>query len=173
MSTGGRFQSIPRLDAEHESSYSCHVPFLPSLCHLLDRSRPLAFHVQPNFEVMRVRIALLTACVVHAATAQSQTTSLSRTEAIQSALERGARLGVARADTAVAGAQVAVARALPNPSFAWTYSRAVPRYHFIADVPIDFPMLRQLRIRAAGRTDPHDGAGDQYGDQAVGDYPLW
>jgi outer membrane protein TolC len=99
---------------------------------------------------MRVRIALLTACVVHAATVQSQTTSLSRTEAIQAALERGARLGVARADTAVAGAQVAVARALPNPSFAWTYSRAVPRYHFIADVPIDFPMLRQLRIRAAG-----------------------
>jgi len=99
---------------------------------------------------MHVRIALLMAYAALAATVEAQTTPLSRTEAIQAALERGARLGVARADTAVAGAQVAVARALPNPSLATSYSRSVPRYHVIADIPVDFPMIRQLRIRSAG-----------------------
>lgn len=99
---------------------------------------------------MRVTVALAIAGVLNAAHLQSQTSSLSRSEAIQSALERGPRLGTARADTAVAGAQVIAARALPNPTVTGNYSRAVPRYHFTVDVPIDFPMLRQLRVRSAG-----------------------
>jgi outer membrane protein, heavy metal efflux system len=99
---------------------------------------------------MRARAFLFILCATGAAAAQSQTTSLSRTGAIQLALSRGPRLGLARADTAVAGASVVAARALPNPALSASYSRSVPRYHIIVDVPIDFPMLRQLRLRSAG-----------------------
>ena len=88
---------------------------------------------------MRVRIALLVACAVHAATGPITDDFAVAREAIRTALERGARLGVARADTSVAGAQVAIARALPNPSLTASYSRSVPRYHVTVDVPIDFP----------------------------------
>ena len=56
---------------------------------------------------------------------------------------------MARADTAVAGAQLVVARARPNPSLSASYSKSVPNYHVIADIPLDLPMLRQLRVRAA------------------------
>ena len=65
------------------------------------------------------------------------------------ALERGARLGVARADTAVANAALITARARPNPSLTANYSKALPNYHVIADVPFDFPTVRSLRIRSA------------------------
>lgn len=99
---------------------------------------------------MHVRIALLVACAAHAATVEAQTTSLSRAEAIRTALERGARVGLARADTAVAAAQVAVAGVVPNPSLTANYSKSVPRYHVTMDVPLDFLLMRQLRVRAAG-----------------------
>jgi cobalt-zinc-cadmium efflux system outer membrane protein len=100
---------------------------------------------------MLVRIApfLAAACVTSIARLEAQGTPYSRTTAVQTALDRGARLGVARADTAVASAALIAARALPNPSLAASYSKARPRYHFSVDVPLDFPMLRQLRIRAA------------------------
>lgn len=97
---------------------------------------------------MRFRIALLAVCAVRAASAAAQT-PLSRADAVQTALDRGARLGVARADTAVANAQVITARARPNPTLTGTYSAAVPNYHLIADIPIDFPWLRDTRIRSA------------------------
>src|SRR6185437_4529404 len=100
---------------------------------------------------MRFRIALATACAVRAVPliAQTQTpTPLTRTEAVRTAIERGARLGVEGADTAVANAQVIAARALPNPSLSASYSRSVPTYHVIADMPIDLPNVRGLRIRS-------------------------
>ncbi|HEY4219444.1 MAG TPA: TolC family protein [Gemmatimonadaceae bacterium] len=74
---------------------------------------------------------------------------MTRADAVQAALEHGARLGVARADTAVANAALITARARPNPSLSATYSAATPNYHLIADVPIDFPWLRRLRVQAA------------------------
>ncbi len=74
---------------------------------------------------------------------------LSRAEAVQAALEHGARLAVARADTAVANAQFVTASARPNPSLTASYSRSVPNYHVVADVPFDWPAVRQLRIRSA------------------------
>ncbi|HXT17648.1 MAG TPA: TolC family protein [Gemmatimonadaceae bacterium] len=98
---------------------------------------------------MRLRIALAAACVIPAASIHAQATPYSRASAVETALDRGARLGVARADTAVATAALIGARALPNPTLSAAYSKARPRYHFTVDVPIDFPMLRQLRIRAA------------------------
>jgi len=100
---------------------------------------------------MRIRVFILVVCMlgaVHAPLARAQA-PLTRAQALKSAVSRGARLAVARADTAVAGAQLLVARTRPNPSLSASYSKSVPNYHVIADIPLDLPMLRQLRVRAA------------------------
>jgi len=97
---------------------------------------------------MHFRIALVAACAVSAAPIAAQA-PLTRADAVQTAMERGARLGVAQADTAVANAQLIVARARPNPTLNGSYSAANPNYHVSADFPIDLPGLRQTRIRAA------------------------
>jgi len=98
---------------------------------------------------MHFRIAVLMACVVVAAPMFGQTTPLSRSAAVEGALARGARLGVARADTAVAGAAVIAARAFPNPGLSTSYSKSAPRYHVSLDAPFDLPSLRDLRVRSA------------------------
>jgi outer membrane protein, heavy metal efflux system len=103
----------------------------------------------PNIEVMRARIAIVVACAVRAMPALAQTTPLTRDAAVAIALDRGARLGVARADTAVANAQLITARALPNPALSASYSKSLPNYHIVADVPFDLPPVRSLRIRSA------------------------
>lgn len=79
---------------------------------------------------------------------------VSRAAAVDSAVVRGTRLAVARADTAVAFAQLLTARALPNPTLNLTYAKSVPEYHVIFDVPIELPGVRGLRVQAAraGRT---------------------
>jgi cobalt-zinc-cadmium efflux system outer membrane protein len=86
---------------------------------------------------------------VAASVARAQQTPVTRAQALEIALDRGARLGVARADTAVAAAQVIAARVRPNPSFSASYSKSVPNFHYTFDIPFDFPTLRQMRIRAA------------------------
>jgi cobalt-zinc-cadmium efflux system outer membrane protein len=98
---------------------------------------------------VRFRIALIAACVVRAVPLAAQTTSLTRDAAVQTALERGARLGVAQADTAVANAQLITARAVPNPTLTASASKSYPTHHFNLDIPIDFPMLRHLRVQSA------------------------
>jgi outer membrane protein, heavy metal efflux system len=98
---------------------------------------------------MRFRTAVIVACVVRAAPIAGQLTPMTRADAVAAALDRGARLGVARADTAVAGAQLLAARALPNPSLSASYSKSFPQYHVNADIPIDIPPLRSLRVRSA------------------------
>lgn len=98
---------------------------------------------------MHLRTALIVACAVHAAPIAGQLTPMTRAAAVATALDRGARLGVARADTAVAGAQLITARALPNPSLSASYSKSFPQYHVTADIPIDLPPLRSLRVRSA------------------------
>lgn len=99
---------------------------------------------------MRFRVALIAVYVIRATPVAGQNViPLSRAEAVRTALERGARLGVARADTAIAGAQLVVARALPNPSLSASYSKSVPQYHFSTEIPIDLPPLRNLRVRSA------------------------
>ena len=99
---------------------------------------------------MRFRVALIAVCVIRAMPVAGQNVNpLSRAEAVRTALERGSRLGVARADTAVAGAQLLVARALPNPSVSASYSKSFPQYHVSAEFPIDLPPLRNLRVRSA------------------------
>src|SRR6476620_3957102 len=98
---------------------------------------------------MHVRLVLFAAGAVYATPIIAQTGGLSRTDAVQAAIERGARRGVARADTAVANAGLITARARPNPGLSASYSKSVPNYHVGVDIPIDFPWLRQMRVRAA------------------------
>jgi cobalt-zinc-cadmium efflux system outer membrane protein len=94
-------------------------------------------------------ITPLAATLLAASVARAQLTPITRAQALETALVRGARLAVAQADTAVAAAQVIAARVRPNPSFSASYSKSVPTYHYSFDIPFDFPAIRQLRIRAA------------------------
>jgi outer membrane protein, heavy metal efflux system len=74
---------------------------------------------------------------------------ITREQAIQAAVTRGARAAVARADTLVGAAQLLTARSWDNPSVAATYSKAVPTYHAIVDLPLDIMGIRGTRVRAA------------------------
>jgi len=74
---------------------------------------------------------------------------VSRTDAIDAALARGARGAFARADSQAAAGVLRGARAYPNPALSATYSKDTPHYHLIADVPLDLPWLRSARVGAA------------------------
>lgn len=86
-----------------------------------------------------------------AAVARSQQ-PVTRQQAVESAIARGARAAVARADTLVGAAQLITARSWDNPSLAATYSKAPPNYHAIVDFPLDITGVRGARIRAAEAT---------------------
>lgn len=83
------------------------------------------------------------------AEAQATPQPLTRAQAIQSALERGARIAAARADTLLAHAQGITARLYPDPSLSASYSKDVPQYHVTMQVPIDLPGIRSARVGAA------------------------
>ena len=74
---------------------------------------------------------------------------VTRTEAVDAAITVGPRLAVAQADTAVALAALITARALPNPTFATSYTKDQPPYHATLEFPIDFPWLRGPRVGSA------------------------
>lgn len=94
--------------------------------------------------VKRAVVGVFT-CVV-AARAQAP---VSREDAVATAVARGARLGIARADTAIAFAALLTARALQNPTLSTSYSKSVPKYHVTVDLPFDLPYQRRARIGAA------------------------
>lgn len=96
----------------------------------------------------RVGIAALLACAPAALRAQGLT-RVSREDAVAAALQRGARMGVARADTTLARAGVLGARQYENPALGLSYSKSVPQEHYSLDIPIDFPWLRGARIGSA------------------------
>jgi len=75
--------------------------------------------------------------------------SITRAQAIESALSHGARLAIAAADTSVAHAALLAARTIQNPAFSPAYSKSPPKLHFILELPIDLPGLRSARIGAA------------------------
>ena len=77
---------------------------------------------------------------------------VTRQQAIESAVTRGARAGVARADTLVGSAQLLAARQWDNPSLTATYSRAIPTHHETVDLPLDLTGVRSARIRSAEST---------------------
>jgi cobalt-zinc-cadmium efflux system outer membrane protein len=74
---------------------------------------------------------------------------VSRAQAVEAAITRGARAAVARADTLVGAAQLLTARGRENPSLSATYSRSTPNYHAIVDFPLDISGVRSARIRSA------------------------
>ena len=90
--------------------------------------------------------AATTAALTASAPAQQP---VSRIEAVEAAVVRGPRLAVAQADTAVALAQLLVARAIPDPTLAASYTKDPPQYHASLDLPIDFPWLRGVRVGSA------------------------
>jgi cobalt-zinc-cadmium efflux system outer membrane protein len=77
---------------------------------------------------------------------------ITRQQAIDLAVLRGARAAVARADTLVGSAQLLAAKGRDNPSLALTYAKAVPTYHAIVDLPLDITGIRGARIRSAEAT---------------------
>ena len=97
-----------------------------------------------------VALVAIVSLAAGARSTSAQTTQpLSRAAAIDAALQRGARLGVARADTSAAYAALLTARAFQNPTLSTSYSKSTPQYHVSLDVPLDFPALRSARIGAA------------------------
>lgn len=77
---------------------------------------------------------------------------MTRQQAVESAVARGARAAVARADTLVGSAQLLTARQRDNPSLAATYSKSTPHYHEIVDLPLDLTGARSARIQSAEAT---------------------
>ena len=76
--------------------------------------------------------------------------AVTRAEADSAALAGGARLALARADTAAALARLLSARAIPNPTVAAVYSRATPQKHLTLDIPVfDALYTRGLRVGQA------------------------
>lgn len=74
---------------------------------------------------------------------------MTRAQAIATALARGARAAFGRADTAAAAGLLHGARLYPNPALSTTYTKDVPHYHVIGDLPLDLPWIRSARIGAA------------------------
>lgn len=103
-----------------------------------------------NF-LMRLISPLAALLLVASAAARSQQ-PITRQQAVEAAVGRGARAAVARADTLVGAAQLLSARQFENPSLSATYSKAVPRYHEIIDLPFDITGARAARIRSAEAT---------------------
>ena len=100
-----------------------------------------------NF-LMRSILPLATLLLVASQAARGQQ-PITRQQAVDAAVARGARAAVARADTLVGAAQLLSARQWENPSLSATYSKAVPRYHEIIDLPFDISGARSARIRSA------------------------
>jgi len=111
--------------------------------------------------------ALVVGLDAAAAVSLSAQRPVTRAAAIEAALARGGRAGFARADTAAAAGLLRGARAYPNPSFAATYTKDVPRYHYIADLLVDLPWLRSARIGAAAAARDATGFGFAFERAAI------
>jgi cobalt-zinc-cadmium efflux system outer membrane protein len=81
--------------------------------------------------------------------AQAALAPLTRAGAIDAAERRGLRGAFAREDSLAAHAELEAARGYPNPIANLTYSRAVPLYHGVLSLPVDYPWVRGARVRAA------------------------
>src|SRR5438067_2731961 len=84
-----------------------------------------------------------------AAASLSAQQPVTREQATAVALARGARAAFGRADTAAAGAILHGARLYPNPTASASYTKDLPHYHVVADLPLDLPWIRSARIGAA------------------------
>jgi cobalt-zinc-cadmium efflux system outer membrane protein len=96
-----------------------------------------------------VRLSLPAIALWSAAALLSAQQPVTRAQAAAAALARGARSAFGRADTAAAAGVLRTARLYPNPMATASYSKDVPHYHFLADLPLDLPWIRSARIGAA------------------------
>lgn len=97
-------------------------------------------------------LARATALLVSISAVSRSQEPVTRQQAVESAVARGARAAVARADTLVGSAQLVTARQWDNPSLAASYSKSTPRYHEIVDLPLDLTGARSARIQSAQAT---------------------
>ncbi len=73
--------------------------------------------------------------------------AVTREQVVAAALTRGPRLVLARTDSATAVGELRAARAYPNPTFTGSYTKDVPQYHAIAELPLD--LTRGPRVGSA------------------------
>lgn len=97
---------------------------------------------------LHFRAAIALATIGPPATLHAQQ-PVTRAQAVAAAFTRGARVAEGRADTVAARGAVRSARAFPNPALSASYTKDLPRYHAVIDLPIDLPWLRGARIGAA------------------------
>src|SRR5258708_2447177 len=90
-------------------------------------------------------MALCVACPAALAGQQAVT----RANAVAAALADGARAAIGRADTIAALGALRTARAFPNPTVSGSYTKDLPNYHVLGDLPLDVPWVRAPRIGAA------------------------
>jgi cobalt-zinc-cadmium efflux system outer membrane protein len=74
---------------------------------------------------------------------------ITREEAVRLALARGTRAAVAEATARAVRAGVVSARSFANPALSASYTKSVPQYHAIVDIPLDFLTQRPLEVAAA------------------------
>lgn len=82
------------------------------------------------------RAGIFGALVLFTALPLSAQLAVTRADAERAALAAGTRVALARADTAAAIARLLSARAIPNPTFAASYSKSVPQKHLTLDIPV-------------------------------------
>jgi cobalt-zinc-cadmium efflux system outer membrane protein len=99
-----------------------------------------------RFRFLHAAVALLAAGWPVGVRAQRPVT---RQDVVNAALAQGTRLALGRADSAAIRADERVARALPNPALSAAYTKSLPRYHAVLDLPLDWPWLRAPRVGAA------------------------
>ncbi|MCE9600830.1 MAG: TolC family protein [Gemmatimonadetes bacterium] len=95
------------------------------------------------------RLLVLGAALLIAAPTGASAQSLTRAQAIESALARGPRRALAAADTLAAAAQYRVARTFPNPTLTTEFTKDAPQYHVLVDLPLDLGTFRSARVRSA------------------------
>ncbi|PYO63587.1 MAG: hypothetical protein DMD28_01715 [Gemmatimonadetes bacterium] len=98
---------------------------------------------------MHRSLVIVSLCAVAAVSVMSAQQPVTRADAVATALARGARAALGRADTAVAAAVLHGARAYPNPSISASYTQDVPHHHVAAALSLDLPWLRSARVGAA------------------------
>ena len=97
----------------------------------------------------RIIVAASLAWGAAASVAHAQMRPVTRADAIASALGRGPRLAITRADSGAAGAALFLARQYENPALTLEHTRSTPRQHLSLQLPLWVPAQRSLQIRSA------------------------
>src|SRR5258705_13000946 len=98
-----------------------------------------------------MRLHIVTAVVLAVLSLPPRVTaqqSVTRAQAVVTALARGARAALGRADTTAARGLVLTARAFPKPALRASYAKDLPQDHAALDLPLHPPGLRGTGIGA-------------------------